>query len=123
MLKTIIKLSKKTPELPVGPIILQNDFHIELRTKLGNIGKELGVVNAEDWYHVRFVFQLKSQKRHADIREIENGKEILNLFSKSHIKALQCVFPEYNFKIWRFSHVPNSFWDDGNAITGCILLI
>jgi len=71
------------------------------RAFMDDLGKNLNVKSVEDWY-------LVSQE------EITNfgGKSLLNYYDGSHIKALEAIYPEFDWKTWKFSHVPRGFWLD-----------
>jgi hypothetical protein len=44
---------------------------------------------------------------------MKNGGSSLldSCYSKSLSRALQCVYPEYNWQLWRFVRVPNKYWE------------
>eukprot|EP01114_Cavostelium_apophysatum_P016893 TRINITY_DN4898_c1_g1_i1.p1 TRINITY_DN4898_c1_g1~~TRINITY_DN4898_c1_g1_i1.p1 ORF type:complete len:482 (+),score=101.22 TRINITY_DN4898_c1_g1_i1:85-1530(+) len=66
--------------------------------------KELSLRSMEDWYQV----QEQDFIQH-------HGFGILNLHNNSRFKALQSVYPEYDWKIWRF-RVPPEYWEDENNV-------
>jgi hypothetical protein len=66
----------------------------------------LNLQKPEDWYSVK---QL-------DIWE-EGGKSISDRYG-SFMKALQWVYPEYNWCIWRFDSVHTGFWNSDQNVLG-----
>jgi len=56
---------------------------------------QLGYPNPSDWYH---------------LRSSDFDKRLLSSHKGSLVKALQTLFPSYNWKVWKFSKVPSNFW-------------
>lgn len=70
------------------------------RSFLDSIGKQLGVQQMEDWYHI-----------HASQVAEKGGFGLLNHHNSSLIHALQAIYPEYDWKVWLFSVTPRHFWE------------
>ena len=55
----------------------------------------------EDWYNVKYL----------DIEPAVSS--LLHLhYDGSLVKALQALYPEKNWQVWKFLHVPHEFWND-----------
>jgi hypothetical protein len=48
----------------------------------------------------------------SDIVERGGASMMTSIYENSPSKALQTVYPEINWQIWRFEKVPNRFWDN-----------
>lgn len=66
------------------------------------LGKELEYKTYEDWYKI-------SQE---DIIEHGGRTLVSTYYSGSPASLVSCVYPEFDWKVWRFSRVPDGFWDD-----------
>src|SRR5688500_5103672 len=65
------------------------------------LGEQLGYKHMDDWYRVT----LKDIYKHG-------GKGILyRCYNGSPSKALQTVYPEHNWTLWRFGRTPKGFWE------------
>jgi hypothetical protein len=72
------------------------------RKFLEAVGKQLGVVNMDDWYLIT--------KTH--VSEL-GGAKMLNTYYKGSLSnALLTLFPEYEWQPWKFSQVPKNVWQD-----------
>eukprot|EP01114_Cavostelium_apophysatum_P024180 TRINITY_DN9394_c0_g1_i1.p1 TRINITY_DN9394_c0_g1~~TRINITY_DN9394_c0_g1_i1.p1 ORF type:complete len:346 (-),score=54.43 TRINITY_DN9394_c0_g1_i1:1115-1999(-) len=71
------------------------------RAYLDFVGKIIGVSTWEDWYKV-------------PLKNLSDpfGNAVTDLYGKSRPKMMQSVFPEYPWRFWRFSHVPEETWKD-----------
>ena len=66
-----------------------------------SFAKENGIVQAEDWYQVKI----------SDV-EKKGGSWILNkYYGGSLVKALATIYPNQIWQRWRFSRVPDGFWN------------
>src|SRR3989442_1099115 len=65
------------------------------------LGTRLGYKDMDDWYNVT----------QGDIFK-HGGRGLLSNFNGSPSKALQSVYPEHGWIIWRFNCVPNSYWEN-----------
>ena len=62
------------------------------------IGKSLNLKNWEEWYEIG----------HKEI--VQHGGGIALGFYSGSIQALMSVYPEYNWQIWKFKHIPSTLW-------------
>lgn len=83
--------------------------HISNRENIVRIGKELGVTNLNHWF----------QFNASDLVKI-GGHSIMYKYNKSLTRALQIVYPEHTWDLWKFSMVPQGFWDDKSNQRDCI---
>eukprot|EP01114_Cavostelium_apophysatum_P015052 TRINITY_DN4029_c1_g1_i1.p1 TRINITY_DN4029_c1_g1~~TRINITY_DN4029_c1_g1_i1.p1 ORF type:complete len:534 (-),score=127.16 TRINITY_DN4029_c1_g1_i1:1284-2885(-) len=65
------------------------------------LAQKLNVKEWQDWYQIRT----------AAVSE-NGGAGILALYDKSHAKALMAVYPEYQWKEWKFERAPRGTWTD-----------
>jgi hypothetical protein len=72
-----------------------------------SMAKELGVNPSvpDDWYRLK--------KR--DIME-RGGSGILNYYGGSYIKAIMTLYPNNDWKLWKFTKAPSHYWDDENNV-------
>jgi hypothetical protein len=70
---------------------------------LDYVAKKLGIINTEDWYRVK----------QSDIHRM-GGDRLLRYYGDSLTKALQTIYPDSNWEMWRFGRSPRGFWDDQN---------
>jgi len=76
-------------------------FSLEKRKKgMIDLGKRLNVMRMEDWYDQT----VKNVRR-------RGGRVLIRLFGESLQVALTELFPEYPWKPWLFSHIPERFWN------------
>src|SRR4051812_9273128 len=80
------------------PKIRYTDVYIQ-RKFLEDIAKKLELKGYEDWYSLTA----------ADLEEY-GGRNVLKYYADSLPKALTNVFPDYNWRVWKFSQVPKGFW-------------
>jgi len=68
-----------------------------------SLGKELAVKKLEDWYNISLT-----------IKDLETHKATgLSSYYSSPTRALMNVYPEFNWKIWKFGNAPQqTIWDD-----------
>ena len=79
------------------------------RKFLEHVSQELGFkdFNEENWYSVKT----------KDILQL-GGKGLLNRYDGSLIKALQHVYPEKEWHVWKFHQVPKNFWEVDTNVFG-----
>jgi hypothetical protein len=67
---------------------------------LDQIAKDLGVGERSDWYHI-------------NTRDViaKGGGGLLHRFDNSLAAALESVYPDFRWQLWRFPQVPDGFWD------------
>lgn len=65
------------------------------------VGKEIGIKHWEEWYNVK-----TSTLQEYGITLVSD------YFGGSVSKALMHLYPEYDWKIWKFNSVPNGFWQN-----------
>lgn len=91
----------RVPQFPKG-------FWVDTENQkrfLNGIAKELSIEKYEDWYRVK---SSEISKR--------GGESLLTRYGDSMIKLLQAVFPDHDWKIWKFDSVSKGFWkSDSNA--------
>jgi hypothetical protein len=63
------------------------------------LSSKLGLRNVEDWYKVT-----------KDTVVNHGGATILASYGHSHVQALQKLYPEIEWQLWRFPRMPKSFW-------------
>lgn len=65
---------------------------------------QLNITHLDGWYKITL----------SDIRRLGNGMEaVLNRFyGRSVIRALTKLYPEHDWKVWKFKQVPKGFWDN-----------
>lgn len=69
------------------------------------LGLQLGYRHMEDWYNVT-----------GDEIQKNGGNSLLSTYyDGSPSRALQDVYPEHNWIIWRFNTVPTGYWDKGGT--------
>ena len=64
------------------------------------LAKELGVNNLEDWYNVS-IFTIRSY----------GGDEVMNIYHGSQVDVLKNIYPDHNWKPWKFLHSPKGFFN------------
>lgn len=64
------------------------------------LGNQLGFKQIDDWYRLTL----------KDII-LYNGKTLIGCYSNSVSTALQAVFPEHNWMVWRFKEPPKGYWE------------
>src|SRR5437870_1163944 len=72
-------------------------FHRKLFDRLGI---DLGYHSFDDWYNTTVEAICK-----------HGGSGILKHFGNSPSTALQSVYPEHLWRIWKFKQVPKGYWD------------
>eukprot|EP01120_Amphizonella_sp_Union-15-10_P006934 TRINITY_DN2297_c0_g1_i1.p1 TRINITY_DN2297_c0_g1~~TRINITY_DN2297_c0_g1_i1.p1 ORF type:complete len:420 (-),score=58.18 TRINITY_DN2297_c0_g1_i1:119-1378(-) len=66
-----------------------------------SLSKTLNLSSLEDWY----------KYKSSDIRNFGGSGLLRSAYSDSYIKALVTVYPEHEWKLWKFkAHVPQNFW-------------
>jgi 5-hydroxyisourate hydrolase-like protein (transthyretin family) len=75
-------------------------------------GKQLNIKEMTDWYNVTrkvtprgFYFKIK------DLTDV-GGAGLMYKFKDSPSLLMSSIFPEYEWLPWRFSQVPNGFWEN-----------
>eukprot|EP01114_Cavostelium_apophysatum_P004727 TRINITY_DN1506_c0_g3_i1.p1 TRINITY_DN1506_c0_g3~~TRINITY_DN1506_c0_g3_i1.p1 ORF type:complete len:599 (-),score=143.45 TRINITY_DN1506_c0_g3_i1:226-2022(-) len=66
---------------------------------LQKFAKKFNIAGVEDWYQVRA----------ADLARY-GGASLLHRYKNSLSLALRSIFPDLPWKIWKFDHVPEAFW-------------
>src|SRR5256885_2308773 len=61
---------------------------------------QLGYQCMDDWYSVT-----------ADDIEKNGGRQLLSSFRGPPSRALQSIYPEHNWMLWRFKTVPHGYWE------------
>eukprot|EP01027_Heterolobosea_sp_BB2_P018850 GEZU01026495.1.p1 GENE.GEZU01026495.1~~GEZU01026495.1.p1 ORF type:complete len:840 (+),score=185.05 GEZU01026495.1:594-3113(+) len=76
---------------------------VKLRRKFfDDLAKDLGLAHLDDWYSVT---TQEVSKR--------GGRGLLNHFyGGSLVRALQSLYPDHPWQVWRFASVPKGFWED-----------
>lgn len=59
---------------------------------------------------LRTLILWKMEHRVFKAMNITHFPALLSLYEDSHVKLLQKVFPDYDWKVWKFEHVPNKYW-------------
>jgi len=97
--KSIVHHTKKGLTL-VRPRGYWQDINTQ-REYLDRLALILNIKRWEDWYQVK-----KS--------DVENngGRQFLDYFGKSHIKAIMQSYPQHPWDLWKFSRLPSGFWID-----------
>ena len=65
------------------------------------LGKKLGYTTMEHWYKI----STKDYKNNY-------GNRLLTYYNHSYVKLVTSMYPEYNWIIWKFKVVPNSYWQN-----------
>jgi len=68
-----------------------------------NLGRQLGVECPDDWYRIKLKEVLCGGRASRLIQEY---------YGCSLIRALQSLYPEQPWQIWKFEKVPQGFWTD-----------
>lgn len=63
------------------------------------LGNQLGYSTKDDWYKVTKEDVLS-----------RGGKKVLSCYNDSPIQALQTVYPEHSWIVWKFNRVPHGYW-------------
>ncbi len=75
---------------------------------MDSIGKSLGIQKLEDWYPIDRIQILKRT----------GGNILLGYYSRSLIKALEGIYPEYHWQPWRFENrLPRGYWNERVNVT------
>lgn len=67
-----------------------------------NLGSELGYTTYEDWYEISY----------EDINKHGGGLLMKKFCDGSPSKLVMSSYPDFNWKIWKFTQVPDGFWND-----------
>src|SRR4051812_44857327 len=62
---------------------------------------QLGYRDMDDWYNVTL----------EDIQKYGGARLMARHYNDSPLKALQAVYPEHTWIIWRFGRTPRGFWE------------
>src|SRR4051794_29811376 len=76
----------------------------EIKTRkhfFDRLGKKLGYTKMEDWYNVR----------QEDIYKHKGKILLIHLYQGSPSKALQHIYPQHNWKLWKFKMSPKGYWE------------
>src|SRR3979490_2008551 len=71
------------------------------KTFFDDLGVQLGYKSMEDWYNVKA----------KDIQNNGGGGLLTNYYRNSPSEALQSVYPEHNWMLWKFKTVPMGYWE------------
>ncbi len=71
---------------------------------MNTIGKQLGIRQLDDWYTTN-----RSQ-----IEQL-GGSKLLRVVGGSLFKLLSTVYPDHDWKEWRFKQVSKGYWNDTNT--------
>ena len=66
------------------------------------IERELQLKSMEDWYNVST----------EEVNKLGGSGLLSKYYGGSMFKALAHIYPEHDWKAWRFSRVPTGFWQD-----------
>src|SRR3954453_24254129 len=66
------------------------------------LSRELDIQHFEDWYRVKVV----------EIKSKQGAHGMLSYYSDSLTKALVDVYPEFKWKLWKFSRTLPGYWKD-----------
>lgn len=66
-----------------------------------NTGGELGYKEYEDWYNISF----------EEIRKYGGSELLQKYYFGSPRKLVTSLYPDFNWKTWKFNKVPNGYWD------------
>src|SRR4051812_11045332 len=76
----------------------KNNLHH--RQFFDQLGKLLGYKEMDDWYNLEKPYIYK-----------HGGSGLLTgYYNGSPSQALQTLYPEHDWMMWRFGHAPNGFW-------------
>src|SRR4051794_41162269 len=70
------------------------------RDFLDHLGKNLGFKYLEDWYQIKIEDIVKY-----------GGRGLISKYGDSPSKLLQTIFPQFSWISWKFSKVPQGFWN------------
>ena len=83
---------------------------------LESIGNKLNVKDLEDWYSITgkvIYIQAYLYNNHLHKMLIEQGgATLLYKHDGSFIKLITTVYPDYNWKIWKFKQAPHGYWKE-----------
>lgn len=80
---------------------------------LDELSQKLNIKQKSDWYNVR-AYDVKASAKYPFIKVKENGGEslITNKYGGSLVKALMAIYPEYEWKPWKFiGKIESEFWN------------
>lgn len=66
--------------------------------------KELNITTKDDWYKMSV----------NDVVRVSGSAMLSNFYGNSLVKALQTVYPQHKWQLWRFVAVPYRVWSDSN---------
>lgn len=80
---------------------------------LDSIGKQIGIRELHEWYSIDPVKLLHNMKKRTGL------SILLGYYSKSLIKTLEAVYPEFPWQSWLFKHIrlPKGFWSSKENVT------
>src|SRR5260221_6524433 len=64
------------------------------------LGKHLGFKEMEDWYNVTKMDFVKN-----------GGSKLLDNYGQCS-SIVRSIYPEYDWRLWRFERVPKGFWNE-----------
>jgi hypothetical protein len=82
------------------------------RACLISVGKQLSINHLSDWYNISYV----------DLRGTDALSFLTHIYGNSLYRCLKDLYPEFNWKPWRFRQVPQRFWIDQAATPDRTLL-
>jgi hypothetical protein len=72
----------------------------EHRRILNYIGEQIGIKHTFDWYNIK----------RSDLNRIEGCDLLLQYYDNSLPKALQKIYSEIDWELWKFTRIPKEFW-------------
>jgi hypothetical protein len=79
------------------------------KNQLEDAAQQLGLKSMDDWYKVKV----------SDLLRLI-GPNLLNQYNRSIRKLLIGIYPNYDWKAWRFHAVPKGFWKEPQNVRECI---
>lgn len=93
------------------------------RDFLENYAKTVGLKSLEDWHQIKGA-DVVLQDKFAWSNQTKAGGTFLNkYYSESVFLALTHLYPNYNWKPWKFSRVPQDYWKQIKNIVSMIHLM
>jgi hypothetical protein len=72
---------------------------------LKHVEKEMNIISMDSWYFIKLNDIIK-----------HGGSTLLQRYEMSLYRLLDDLYPEYDWKPWKFHTVPQGLWDDGDMI-------
>lgn len=78
-------------------------------------GEALGIQTWEDWYSITtsvffpfFLFFLRDTQQLQQL----GAHSLIDYYNHSISKAITSIFPQYDWKLWKFQMVPKHYWNN-----------